>query len=61
MRKKSDKGVVIILDSRVVKKSYGCIFIQSLPESKRVISDNVSILSEIQRFMLELEQEKEHI
>ncbi len=34
IRKKDDKGIVTILDSRVLQKSYGRQFLQSLPKSK---------------------------
>ncbi len=34
IRKKDDKGILTILDSRVLQKSYGRQFLQSLPKSK---------------------------
>ena len=34
IRKKDDKGLITILDSRVIQKSYGRQFLQSLPKSK---------------------------
>lgn len=34
IRKKDDKGIITILDSRVLQKSYGRQFLQSLPKSK---------------------------
>lgn len=33
IRTQTDKGILVILDSRVLTKSYGAIFIKSLPES----------------------------
>ncbi|MCX8123307.1 MAG: DEAD/DEAH box helicase family protein, partial [Spirochaetes bacterium] len=38
IRKSSDKGVIAILDPRIVTKSYGRIFLASLPNSKKVYS-----------------------
>ncbi len=34
IRKKDDQGIITILDSRVLQKSYGRQFLQSLPKSK---------------------------
>ena len=34
IRKKDDKGIISILDSRILSKSYGRRFLQSLPKSK---------------------------
>lgn len=34
IRKKDDKGIITILDSRILQKSYGRQFLQSLPKSK---------------------------
>lgn len=36
IRKSTDKGVVAILDSRIVTKAYGKIFLASLPDAKKV-------------------------
>ncbi|HEY8665264.1 MAG TPA: helicase C-terminal domain-containing protein [Tepidisphaeraceae bacterium] len=37
IRSKTDKGIVVILDSRVTAKHYGKMFLDALPECKRVI------------------------
>jgi ATP-dependent DNA helicase DinG len=50
MRKKTDKGVVLILDSRVVKKSYGRYFMESLPETGRIMSERRAVLIRIENF-----------
>jgi ATP-dependent DNA helicase DinG len=34
IRNKTDKGILVILDSRVVNKFYGKMFINSLPECR---------------------------
>ncbi|MDI6786344.1 MAG: helicase C-terminal domain-containing protein [bacterium] len=46
IRKKEDKGVVAILDSRIRTKSYGAIFLSSLPKCRRVED-----VREINKFM----------
>lgn len=37
IRSRKDKGVIAILDSRIVKKSYGKIFLKSLPEECAIV------------------------
>jgi ATP-dependent DNA helicase DinG len=37
IRSKSDKGIVVLLDSRVTTKRYGKLFLDALPPCKRVI------------------------
>jgi len=37
IRRKDDAGMVVILDSRIINKSYGKAFLRSLPECKLVI------------------------
>jgi ATP-dependent DNA helicase DinG len=37
IRSKSDTGIIVILDSRVMTKRYGKIFLDSLPPSRRVV------------------------
>ncbi|MGI8890663.1 MAG: helicase C-terminal domain-containing protein [Chthoniobacterales bacterium] len=32
MRTKSDQGIVVILDNRIVTKTYGRAFLKALPE-----------------------------
>jgi len=43
IRSRSDKGIVAILDSRIIKKQYGQLFLNSLPEID--ITDNREILN----------------
>jgi len=45
IRSKNDKGIIVILDSRIVNKHYGKMFINSMPPSPQII---YSDLSEIQ-------------
>ena len=37
IRKKNDKGIIVILDSRIVNKHYGKMFIKSIPECPHII------------------------
>jgi ATP-dependent DNA helicase DinG len=39
IRNKTDKGIIVILDSRVVTKTYGKYFINSLPECEVIIEE----------------------
>jgi len=39
IRNKSDKGIIVILDSRVVTKTYGKYFLNSLPECEIIVED----------------------
>jgi len=51
MRRSSDHGVVAVLDSRLVKKKYGQLFLQSLPETKVSFCGFNNILQDIENFM----------
>ena len=51
MRRQSDKGIVMILDSRVIKKRYGSIFLNSLPPASRSVKNSDDILLEIEDFL----------
>ena len=51
MRRKSDRGVVLVLDSRVIKKRYGSLFLNSLPPARRSVKESESILLEIEDFL----------
>src|SRR5205085_9501288 len=37
IRSKTDTGIVVILDPRLLTKSYGRLFLESLPECRRVV------------------------
>jgi len=51
MRRSADKGVVAVLDGRILKKAYGSLFRQSLPETKTSFSDFNNILQDIENFL----------
>ncbi len=51
IRSKSDRGVVLITDSRILKKSYGRVFIQSLPAGLQVPPDERSTAEAVKAFL----------
>jgi len=50
IRHRDDRGVVLILDSRVVKKGYGRIFLRSLPDARLVAAPAEAAICEVGRF-----------
>lgn len=44
MRRSTDRGAVVVLDRRVYEKKYGAMFLNSLPECKRIY-DSLSAIS----------------
>ena len=51
MRRKSDHGAVLILDSRIIKKSYGKILLSSLPETVKSIKKSSEMLLDLENFL----------
>ncbi|MDR0502639.1 MAG: ATP-dependent DNA helicase DinG [Treponema sp.] len=51
MRRSADRGVVIVLDSRLLKKNYGQLFIQSLPETKTSFNNLDKIILDVENFL----------
>jgi len=51
MRRQTDHGVVLILDSRTLKKRYGSIFLKSLPPASTSIKEHKSTLIDIEDFL----------
>lgn len=51
MRKKTDWGVVLILDSRVATRQYGSFFLASLPETRKILAPSSRVLEVIEDFM----------
>jgi ATP-dependent DNA helicase DinG len=51
MRRSSDHGVVAVLDGRIIKKRYGSLFLNSLPETKTSFGDFADILRDIENFL----------
>ncbi|MDC7233117.1 MAG: helicase C-terminal domain-containing protein [Spirochaetales bacterium] len=53
MRRKTDRGAVIILDSRIVSKNYGSVFLRSLPQTIESRKRFVSVLEDMENFIYE--------
>lgn len=51
MRQQSDHGVVLIMDTRVIKKRYGSIFLRSLPQCTQKIVPGRALLQDIEEFL----------
>ncbi|HOT63488.1 MAG TPA: helicase C-terminal domain-containing protein, partial [Treponemataceae bacterium] len=51
MRRKTDRGVVTVLDRRLVAKRYGQIFVDSVPETARAFEPLSDIVSRVERFL----------
>jgi len=51
MRRSSDHGVVAVLDGRLFKKSYGRLFLQSLPVTKTSFSSFNNNINDIENFL----------
>lgn len=51
MRKKTDRGVVTVLDRRVLSKRYGQLFIDSVPETVRCFSPLMDVINKVERFL----------
>ena len=51
MRHTTDKGIVLILDSRIISKSYGAMMLRSLPESYHPETETKSLGQKIESFL----------
>ena len=51
MRRSADNGVVAVLDGRLLKKTYGQLFLHSLPETKTSFGGLNNILLDIENFL----------
>ncbi|MBS3768146.1 MAG: DEAD/DEAH box helicase family protein [Candidatus Cloacimonetes bacterium] len=47
IRNKTDKGVVIILDTRTVKKRYGKYFLKVLPKEPKIVDSDLALVDHI--------------
>ncbi|MCK5558750.1 MAG: helicase, partial [Candidatus Hydrogenedentes bacterium] len=50
IRRRSDRGAIIILDSRVLTRSYGSVFLRSLPDARIMCKDRGEVLAAIREF-----------
>ena len=53
IRSREDKGIITVLDIRVLRKTYGKIFLKSLPNGKKLIGSKDKILKNITIFAQE--------
>jgi ATP-dependent DNA helicase DinG len=51
IRRSSDRGVVAVLDGRLLRKQYGKFFLMSLPETRRSFSPFDTLLREVESFL----------
>jgi ATP-dependent DNA helicase DinG len=51
MRRSSDRGVVAVLDGRLLRKRYGEFFLRSLPKTRTSFSDFETMLRDTERFL----------
>ncbi|HSQ00823.1 MAG TPA: helicase C-terminal domain-containing protein [Candidatus Dormibacteraeota bacterium] len=54
IRSRTDRGCVVILDSRIARKRYGQVFFASLPPARRVIGATREVLTEVDAFFASL-------
>jgi len=54
IRSREDRGAVVILDRRVLSKSYGASFLRSLPETRRVQGQSCAVLAAVRDFFSSL-------
>ncbi len=50
IRSRSDHGAVVLLDSRVVNKSYGRVFLESLPPARRLVANQRDVLQAVESY-----------
>lgn len=50
IRSKTDRGAVLILDKRTITKSYGSVFINSLPKCKMTVAETEHVLDDLRQF-----------
>jgi ATP-dependent DNA helicase DinG len=50
IRSRTDRGAVVLLDSRVVRKHYGRIFLDSLPPARRIVGERPAVYAALRQF-----------
>jgi ATP-dependent DNA helicase DinG len=50
IRSRTDRGAVVVLDSRLARKRYGQTFFASLPPARRIVGGTEMVLGEVGRF-----------
>ena len=59
VRSTTDRGVISVLDSRILTKRYGKIFLQSLPEIDRFASSAAAVVERVEEFFSPADQVSE--
>jgi len=54
MRRKTDCGIVLILDSRVITRYYGKYFIESLPKTARAEGSTLNVIRVLEEFVVKM-------
>ena len=60
IRSRDDRGAVLILDRRVLNKSYGRIFLRSLPDTEIIRGDSADIFARMKEFFSSLSSVSSH-
>ena len=55
IRSRADRGAVVLLDSRIVRKPYGRVFLDSLPPARRLVADRHAVGAALKQFFSEAE------
>lgn len=50
IRRKSDRGTVLVLDKRVIVKRYGRLFLQSLPTCRTFVGSSQEVFAQLRQF-----------
>jgi ATP-dependent DNA helicase DinG len=50
IRRRSDRGAIIILDNRVLTRSYGSVFLRSLPDARLMCTKREEVLAAVREF-----------
>lgn len=50
IRSRTDRGAVVLLDSRVVNKRYGRLFLDSLPPARRLVAERKTVYAALRQF-----------
>jgi ATP-dependent DNA helicase DinG len=58
MRRQDDYGAVLILDPRIVRKTYGNFFLDSLPSARTVVSSTQGVLSAFEDFIVSMRKKR---
>ncbi len=53
IRHRNDRGVVLILDTRVVKRGYGRMFLRSRPPARVVRGHSDEVFTEVGQFFID--------